>query len=94
VETPEEPIPTDLGVLADGTAVLLRYIGRDAEEPASPRRALFALDAGGRSPRLPGACDLFPSGYRLAGVDGEDLVFLDLQGRRFVWLPPRCRDEE
>ena len=89
-----ERAPGHLGVLADGTPVLMTYIGRDADEPRRIRRALYAVGARGSLERLPGACDLFPPGYRLAGIDGEELVLLDRTGRRFVWLPVRCPEEE
>ena len=89
---PMEHSTTELAVLADGKAVLLHPIGRDAEEPHTLRRALFRLGAAGLE-RLPGACSLYPRGYRLAGTDGDRLVLLDTSGRRFVWLPVGCSDE-
>ena len=89
-----ERAPGHLGMLADGTTVLMTYIGRDADEPRRVRRALYAVGGRGSLERLPGSCDLFPLGYRLAGIDGEQLVLLDRAGRRFVWLPVRCPEEE
>ena len=91
-EMPMEHSTTALAVLADGRVVLLHPIGRDAEEPHTLRRALFTLGAAGLE-RLPGACDLYPRGYRLAGTDGDQMVFLDARGRRFVWLPVGCGEE-
>ena len=94
VRVPHERMPSDLGVLADETVVMLRYIGRDADAPRSRRRALFAIDSSGDLARLPGSCDLLPMGYGLAGTDGDEIVFLDRRARRFVWLPVRCPEEE
>jgi len=91
-EMPNEHTATELAVLVDGTMVLLHPIGRDAEQPHSLRRALFTLGAAGLE-RLPGACDLYPRGYCLAGTDGDQLVFLDGGGARFVWLPADCGEE-
>jgi hypothetical protein len=91
---PAEVSRSELGVLGDGTAVLLTHVGRDAEEPHRPRRALFAVGSAGGLERRPDLCLLFPAGYTPAGIDGDELVFLDRQGRRFVWMPARCADEE
>jgi hypothetical protein len=89
-----ERVPVELAVLADGTPVLLAYAGRDADEPRRVRKALFAVGPRGGLARLPGACDLFPPGWRLAGVDGDALVVLDRSNRRLVWLPARCSGSE
>lgn len=87
-ETPDGVKPDDeLAFGPGGRIVVLRTLPGSGPGWREMRRAFFAVGDDGTLTRVATSPAEFPLSYRVAGIDGDEVVLWDRGGRRLVWQP-------